>query len=260
MFVKPYLKQNRTTGERYTVYKLVEGYRIHGQVTLRIIVSFGRLDELETDQQKKLLGKRVEQMILNGGYTLCTNDAEEQIEQLARYYFEEVSRKKRYDINQIKTEWETVNMSTLKNKDAREIGAEWLCKQAVDQLGIGSFLRQSGREEDQIALAVTHIISRAVYPASELKTVSYIKENSAIGEITNFDKEKVTKDKLYGISHKLYQIKDPLEQYLSRQTNELFDLEDKIILYDLTYSDIFIIPSLLLNILFYNLIEIQFSE
>ncbi len=234
MFVKPYLKQNRTTGERYTVYKMVEGCRIHGQVTHRIIVSFGRLDELETDEQKKLLGKRVEQLIINGGNTLSTSDADEKIEQLARYFFEEVRRKKRYDINQGKAEWETVNMSTLKNKDAREIGAEWLCKQAVDQLDIGNFLRQSSWEEDQINLAVTHIISRAVYPASELKTVSFIKESSAISEITGFDKEKVTKDKLYGISHKLYQIKDPLEQYLSRQTNELFDLEDKIILYDST--------------------------
>ena len=234
MFVKPYLKQNRTTGERYTVYKLVEGYRIHGQVTHRIIVSFGRLDELETDEQKKLLGKRVEQLIINGGNTLSTSDADEQIEQLARYYFEDVKKKKRYDTGQGQAEWETVNMSTLKNKDAREIGAEWLCKQAVDQLGIGNFLRQSGWREDPIALATTHIISRAVYPASELKTVSYIKDNSAIGEITGFDKEKVTKDKLYGISHKLYQIKDALEQYLSRRTNELFDLEDKIILYDLT--------------------------
>ena len=234
MFVKPYLKHNRTTGERYTVYKLVEGYRVHGQVTHRIIVSFGRLDELETDEQKKLLGKRVEQLIINGGNTLSTSDADEQIEQLARYFFEEVRRKKRYDINQGKAEWETVNMSTLKNKDAREIGAEWLCKQAVDQLGIGNFLRQSGWGEDQINLAVTHIISRAVYPASELKTVSYIKENSAISEITGFDKGKVTKDKLYGISHKLYSVKDQLEEYLSRRTNELFDLEDKIILYDLT--------------------------
>jgi len=144
MFVKPYLKQNRTTGERYTVYKLVEGYRIHGQVTHRIIVSFGRLDELETDEQKKLLGKRVEHLIINGGNTLSTSDSDEKIEQLARYFFEEVRRKKRYDINQGKAEWETVNMSTLKNKDARKIGAEWLCKQAVDQLGIGNFLRQSG--------------------------------------------------------------------------------------------------------------------
>ena len=157
MFVKPYLKHNRTTGERYTVYKLVEGYRSHGQVTHRIIISFGRLDELETEQEIKLLGKRVEELIINGGRTLATHDAGEQIEQLARYYFEEVCRKKRYDTVFCKAEWETVNMSTLKNKDAREIGAEWLCKQAVDQLGIGNFLRQAGWEDDQADLVIAHI-------------------------------------------------------------------------------------------------------
>ena len=65
MFVKPYLKQNRTTGERYTVYKLVEGYRIHGQVTHRIIVSFGRLDELETDNLLMLKAKGYDYMCVS---------------------------------------------------------------------------------------------------------------------------------------------------------------------------------------------------
>ena len=83
-------------------------------------------------------------------------------------------------------------MSIVKNKDAREIGAEWLCKQAFDQLGIGSFFRQAGWDEDKIAVATTHIINRAVYPSSELKSVSYIKENSAISEITGLDKDKLT--------------------------------------------------------------------
>ena len=216
------------------VFKLVEGYRVNGQVTHRIITSFGRLDELETDQRRKLLGKRVEELLVNGGNTLPTSESDEQTEQLARFYFEEIIRKKRYDIKRGKADWETVDMSTLKNKDAREIGAEWLCKQAFDQLGVAGFLRQAGWEEDKIALATTHIISRAVYPASELKTVSYIKENSAISEITGIDRGKITKDQLYGITHQLFSIKDPLERYLSKQTNELFDLEDKIILYDLT--------------------------
>ena len=234
MFVKPYLKQNRTTGERYTVYKLCEGYRVNGQVTHRIIVSFGRLDELGTDARRKLLGRRVEQLLVNGGNTLATCAADEQVEQLARYYFEEVKRKKRYDIKPGGADWETVNVSTLKNKDAREVGAEWLRKQAFDQLGIGDFLLQSGWEEDRVALAATHIISRAVHPASELKTASYIKESSAISELTGVDRARVTKDRLYGVSHQLYGMKDPLEQHLSTRTNELFDLEDRIILYDLT--------------------------
>lgn len=234
MFVKPYLKQNRTTGERYTVYKLCEGYRIGDKVTHRIIVSLGRLDELANDDQRKLLGKRVEQMLLNAGNTLPISAAHEQVEELARYFFEEIRKKRRYDVQSGKAEWETVNLSTLQNKDAREIGPEWLCKQAFDQLGIGNLLQQCSWSNNQIALASSHIISRAVYPASELKTLSFIKDNSAISEITGLDRESLTKDHLYGISHKLYQIKDLLEQHLSKRTNELFDLEDKIILYDLT--------------------------
>ena len=83
-------------------------------------------------------------------------------------------------------------------------------------------------------MAATHVISRAVYPASEYKTVSWIKENSAICELTGYDIEKVTKDKLYGITKALYKEKSELENYLSRCTNELFNLEDKIILFDLT--------------------------
>ena len=45
---------------------------------------------------------------------------------------------------------------------------------------------------------------------------------------------KVSKDKLYQSALDLYELKDVLEKHLSVKTNELFDLQDKIILYDLT--------------------------
>jgi hypothetical protein len=43
--------------------------------------------------------------------------------------------------------------------------------------------------------------------------------------VTGYEHEKVSKDRLYGISHKLYSVKDKLEQYLSRHlfsTHPLF--------------------------------------
>lgn len=46
--------------------------------------------------------------------------------------------------------------------------------------------------------------------------------------------ERVTKNKLYTSTLNLYSIKNELESFLSTQTNELFDLQDKIYLYDLT--------------------------
>ena len=234
MFIKPFPKYNKTTKQRYTIYRLCESYRIDGYNRQRTIIGFGKLDELPEETQKKQLAARVEEMLRHGPNRLELRDIDEKVENLARYYYNEIVKKRRYDTKHEGPEWETVDMKSLKNSDAREVGAEWLCKQAFDQLGIGRLLGQCGWSDPEVSLAATHIISRAVYPASELKTVSYIKENSAICDLTGYEREKISKDRLYAISHKLYSIKDQLERHLSTQTNELFDLEDKIILYDLT--------------------------
>ena len=234
MFIKPLVKYNKTTKERYNIYQLCESFRLDGRIRHRIIIGLGKLEGLPGEAQKKLLGKRLEELLTGQTNRLPLLPVGENIEQLAHYYYGEIKKKKRYDIDGLGKDWQTVDMSTMKNKDAREIGAEWLCKQAIDQLDIAGFLHQKKWPQESISLAATHIISRAVYPASELKTVSFIKENSAICELTGYQKDKITKDKLYKISLGLYSIKDELERYLSQQTNELFDIEDKIIIYDLT--------------------------
>ena len=233
MFVKPLIKYNKTTRKRYNIYQLCESFRLDGRVRHRCIIGFGKLEGLQ-EEQIKLLGRRVEELLTNQSSCLSYAEADPTVEELARYYFNEIKKKGRYDTGKEGGDWQAVNLSTMKNKDAREIGAEWLCKQASDQLGIEGFLQGKSWSEEQISLAMTHIISRAVYPASELKTVSFIKESSALTEITGYDRDKITKDKLYKISHGLYAVKDELESYLSKRTNELFDLDDKIILYDLT--------------------------
>jgi len=123
MFIKPFFKHNKTTGERYTVFKLCESYRLNWGIHHRIIISFGRLEELETVEQKKLLATRVEELVVGGGNSLTTSTTDEQVEKLARHFYTGIRQKGRYDVKQGNRDWETVNMSTLKNKDAREIGA-----------------------------------------------------------------------------------------------------------------------------------------
>ena len=88
--------------------------------------------------------------------------------------------------------------------------------------------------EEEIQLAYTQIISRAVYPYSEYLTSRVIQDNSAICEVTHYPLQKLTKDKLYQSALHLYQAKDAIEYHLSKRTNELFDLEDTVLLYDLT--------------------------
>ena len=74
---------------------------------------------------------------------------------------------------------------------------------------------------------MVQLVSRAVFPASELKTSSWIKENSSICELMGYPVEKLTKDKLYKHALELFKIKNELEQHLSQKTNELFDIQEK---------------------------------
>ncbi len=100
---------------------------------------------------------------------------------------------------------DTVDLNTLKYKDVREVVAEWICLQAFRELGIDRYLAYRGRNDEDISLALSHIVSWAVYPALELKTVRFMEENSSVCELTGYDIDKVTKDKLYGISKKLFE-------------------------------------------------------
>lgn len=141
---------------------------------------------------------------------------------------------KKVDIPTVEKLSKMIHADTLQHSNVREIGAEWICHTTWDKLQLSQLLLSKGFSEEEVKLAATQVISRAVYPASELKTARWIKENSAVCELTGYEPEKITKDKLYQSALHLYEVKDALEKHLSNRTNNLFDLEDKIILYDLT--------------------------
>jgi len=234
MYIKTIRKYSMTERTTHTYYRLSESYRDEfGVPRQRMVLGLGRLAELPEFDDKILFLERLNELVKGKPTLFSCKD--EKVEHLAQHYYEQLKQKKKFDItSDVPQEIDTVRLNTLKNKNIREVGAESLCYQALRQLGIDSYLKSRGWDNDQVNLAATHIISRTVYPASELKTVSWIKENSAVCELTGYDTQKVTKDKLYEISKKLYKEKWGLENHLSRCTNELFNLQDKIILYDLT--------------------------
>ncbi|MHC1773973.1 MAG: IS1634 family transposase [Lentimicrobium sp.] len=245
MYFKVSMRTNPETGIYSGYYRLVESYRnFDDRVCHRTILNAGYLDELSTDQlnliQKILTSKATnhDQPLFELPYT----DDPTVIQYVDKFYNRMVAEK-RIDVlveNQEKKalrsskDLQTIDINSIRNKDVREVGAEWLSYQAMAQLQISTFLERQGWDLNDIQLAQSHIISRAVYPASELETTRWIKENSSVCEITGYDMETLTKDRLYRISKKLYSEKEQLEEHLSVRTNELFDIEDKIVLYDLT--------------------------
>ncbi len=233
MYFKFSLRYNKDKHQSDAYYRLVESYRnVEGRVCHRTILNIGFIEDDYSPEQLNQTARILTERYEHKQSMFAPTDTA--VGELAETLWERIIRDKRLDLTLHSPTSRKIDADTLRHSNVREIGAEWICHQTLEELGINNVLTEAGFTEEQIQLALTQIVSRAVYPGSELKTTSWIKENSAIGELTGQDCQKITKDKLYESALRLYGVKDQLEQHLSRKTNELFDISDKIVLYDLT--------------------------
>ncbi|MFN6329182.1 MAG: IS1634 family transposase [Chitinophagales bacterium] len=235
MYFKVSYRKNPETGNPSGYYRLVESYRNeYDLICHRTILNVGFIDPIEPEQ----LNKIQKQLTLRaeGKIELFVEETDALVNDQIKLLWNRLIGEKRIDHPEVAKakRKRMVDVDTIRHRDVKEIGSEWMAYQALKQLGIEELLLSLHWDKEQVQLATTQIVSRAVYPASELETSRWIKENSAICEITQYPIDKITKDKLYQSAHSLYGVKDELEQHLSKRTNELFDLDDKIILYDLT--------------------------
>ncbi|MEK7699015.1 MAG: IS1634 family transposase [Planctomycetota bacterium] len=234
MFIKAIPKTDKTTGKSYVYYRLCESYRLGEKVRHCSILSLGTLVKLIEKKDFKLLADRIEQL-LGGKPSLFA--CPPVVEKLAQKYYSQIIEGKLVDrvpLPQTAKSLQTVDLDSVAIENVREIGSEWMCYQAINQLGLRGYFEKAGFAPEDIELSLMHIISRAVYPASEHATAEWLKDNTALCELMGIEASSVSHHKLYHISRLLYEHRDGIEQYLSHKTSELFDLQDKIILYDLT--------------------------
>jgi len=231
MYFKCHLRKNKDSDQFEPYFRLVESYRnFDDRICHRTMLNIGFMPMLSKPQFVDIQTRLTN---LANCKANIFESPDPIVNQYVSKFFKEMLKLKKLDISTGNTKI-LVDVDSIKHSQVREIGAEWLCYQALEQLGLSTFLAGLGWDTAQVQLTLTQIISRAVYPVSELQTTRLIHDNSAICEITKYPNALITKDKLYKNALSLYGSKDAIEQYLSKKTNELFDLEDKIVLYDLT--------------------------
>ncbi len=241
MFIKTIVKTDKRSGKRYYYFRLCEGYRIGDKVRHRSILSLGKLDELNLKEERKLLADRIEQLLLGVDELFDRTVSNPAIEKYAQKFYRIILNDNLLDVTTKKShekketaDYHSININSINNQDVREVGAEWLSKQTLEKLEIPQILKNLGWRKKDIDLAMIQIISRAVFPASENKTAQWIQQNSAVSELFDIQPNKINRYPLYRISKKLYQYSKEIERELSSKTSNLFDLDDKIIFYDLT--------------------------
>jgi len=245
MYFRSTIRRNPATGQIDSYYRLVESYRNEtDRVCHRTLLNVGFLDGLfnmdELNQVRRIICQRYQ--AIKGGDELfdIQDNNPQKVLDLADKLWNALVEKNRIDLGEKQKKPPTVRdrnlvfEESIRHPDVREIGGEWLCYQALEQLQLKDYLSTIGFSEEEAQLAITQIISRTVYPASELETTRWIQENSGVCQLTGYGIEKITKDKLYKSALKLFSEKEKIEHFLSVKTNQLFDIEDKIYIYDLT--------------------------
>ena len=232
MYLKASFRHNPSISDIAPYYRLVESYRNESdRVCHKTLLNIGFWADATKEQKDKVVA------YLNERYKnelALFEETDEKVMQWVTRFWNEMIVKKTIDRKTMEEKHRLVKADTIKHKEAREIGTEWLCANTWNQLQLTELFKTIGWSEEKIQLAMTQVISRAVYPGSELATSKWITDNSAICDITGYDVNIITKDKLYQSALDLYKHKDTIEKHLSTTTNELFDLQDRIMLYDLT--------------------------
>ena len=107
-----------------------------------------------------------------------------------------------------------IDLETANYTDARNVGAEWLCKQTIDKLQLEGFLRKNGWTENAIHTALSALIVRTVYAVSERSSYYYLRDNSAAAELYSGVLGWTPGiNSLYKITDKLYELKEQLERH-----------------------------------------------
>ena len=237
MYIKKTVKTDSKTKKPYNAYHLVESIRTENGPRQRVLLYMGsHIDLPEGDL--KLLAQRIEEIITGQPPLIPYSEA---VERLAQLYASQVIRRLSnptvdHDDKEAATKEEcvSVDINSIEHSEPRSVGAEHLLLQMANQLDIPKTLEGLGFSETDSAAALGSIIGRAVHPDSERSTHRWLCNESGIGELIDFDFNKISLNRLYEISDKLLKHKNFLETTLQKIEQKNHGYQSTIALYDLT--------------------------
>ena len=238
------VRYNPKTGRDERYYRLKESYRnALGRSCTRILLNVGFVDDLLPEEMRDIsraLTYKYEHQDDKELWpdALCVY-SDRVRERTLEYWGEMVKLgsldiiSKAYEASNAKAE-RHVDTDTLEHKDARDIGAEWLCLQAIRQLEFDKFLLSLGWSREDVKIAIAHLIVRTVYTPSELKSMRIMRDNSAVCQLLDLAMDAVTHRKVYSVADWFLKEKVKIEKYLCHKTDDLFKPTNRIMLFDLT--------------------------
>jgi transposase len=233
MFIRKVPHKNKKNRKQYYTYKLVESVRTQRGPRQRDILNLGVDFKLPKEQWKDL-ANCIEAIITKQKLLF---DYSRKINTLATKFARAIIRQQASAIdegNDVISDCQTIDVNSIDNEDARTVGAEHVILETIKELEVDRKLRSLGLNRLQISVALGVVAGRMIVPGSERATHHWMQNVTALDELLGVDFSSVSLDSVYKASDLLLKNKDALEEHLRRTEGRLFDLKEKIILYDLT--------------------------
>lgn len=250
MYFTSVIRYSPEHGKELPYYKIKESFRDSlGRVHTRLMLTPGYLPDLSGDDVPNIRRGLTYRMEQSGSFPgqprlfeadPCA-DCSEKVRGYVEKFWRQILENGKIDAardSYCESERKArrlVDVDTVRHTDAREVGAENICLQAIRELQLDTFLRHEGWSERKINATLASLIVRTIYSPSEWKALRILDDNSAAMELlTGMFGDHVTQREVYGAAPALYALKEKLERHLCSRTDSLFNITNRVMLFDLT--------------------------
>ena len=235
VFIRKTTHLDNKTGQNYCTFKLVESIRTERGPRQHTVLNLGADFSIAQENWKEL-ADRIE-AIISG--QLCLFPVSKEIEQSARQYARKIikrhGQKSPVSVeDQNKPDFQTVDVNSLENEQIRTVGGESVVLAAIKELELDKKLKDLGFSPSNLEAAIGVIAARLLAPASDRATHIWLQNETALDDLMDTSFETLSQDRVYNISDMLLNNKDAIETHLQNREKHLFNLDEKILLYDLT--------------------------
>ena len=240
MYIRQIKKKRSKDSKTFYQYSLAQTFRAEGKVKQSVVLYLGSEPRMADKQTRQTVLQILKAKIFKQE-SLFPMDADPQTVSLAMSYFEKYCLK--YGEDSLggasippppqKADYHNVDLEGLETEEVHTFGGEHLCKQVLEKLELQPFLSSLGFSQKEQSLALISITSRALFTSSEHKTAQILTTNSSMSDCFHYQ-DTIDHRKLYAISDKLYEHKDQIDSYLYNRITSMFELEDKLVIYDLS--------------------------
>ena len=232
MFIRRTVSKNKKYNEeKYYTYRLVESYRLNGKVKQRVLLNLGADFNLDKDKWS-ILSTRVED-IIKQRETLFTIDDKE-IESLAQQYALQLMTISVNSNSEDDKEYKEIDINSINSVNPKTIGSEYIVYETIKELELPNLFETLNFTPIQIDSAIGTLIAKACSPASDKKSIEWLRDVSGVGELYSRDYNSISSNSIYRVADTLLNSKDIIERHLYDKSKEIFQYDKTITLYDLT--------------------------